>query len=358
MGGLTLDRVLHPIRSPTTLTGDSDERPAAVTNDRIVLLALVGFALAVLASAGWCALHTAWSEEPAAWWLAVRWGMATWAGWTLAWALAQTRRRHGPMSSVKAALVAATMAGAVFAGEVLLRALLLVPLPGEGVLYLLYGRVPLLATGAVGIFVLLHQSHSGTARASGCTTAEPYTQSASTDVGCFLEATQAPPHAPYLLAASVGTRRVAVAVADVLWLSAEENYVALHLHDGRNALLRGTLTALAAQLAGHGFVRIHRRFVVRRQAVREAGATKLRLSDGTALPIGRRYRDALRTVAARISDQCPCFGRASTLASELSSQASPDGERADIAFPASHAGSTAALQQHRPGSGIAGGVSS
>lgn len=66
----------------------------------------------------------------------------------------------------------------------------------------------------------------------------------------------------------------------------------------RDHLVRLTLAELAEQLAPYGFVRVHRTAIVHPARVREVmrgtkGRRRLRLSCGTELPLGDRYRDAL-----------------------------------------------------------------
>jgi two-component system LytT family response regulator len=88
-----------------------------------------------------------------------------------------------------------------------------------------------------------------------------------------------------------GIRRIDI--AEISHLRAAANYVELHGAFGK-ALVRASLGALAEQLAGAGFVRIHRSAAVRLAAVRRFrrdrfGSPILELSDGTTLRIGRAY---------------------------------------------------------------------
>jgi hypothetical protein len=75
------------------------------------------------------------------------------------------------------------------------------------------------------------------------------------------------------------------------YLAAADNYVELHL-PGRVVLRRITLTEAAQALRRHGFVRIHRRYLVNRShiaAVVLNGSRIVRLRSGTELPIGSAY---------------------------------------------------------------------
>lgn len=95
-----------------------------------------------------------------------------------------------------------------------------------------------------------------------------------------------------------GARRVWLDPAEILWAEAAGNYVELHLA-GRSWLQRQTLAALEEELAGQGFVRIHRSRLVNRHRVRgiisnDSGDFTVTLDDGRQISGGRRWRDALR----------------------------------------------------------------
>ncbi|MBX3585240.1 MAG: LytTR family transcriptional regulator [Ramlibacter sp.] len=88
-----------------------------------------------------------------------------------------------------------------------------------------------------------------------------------------------------------------VAAADIEWLQAQGNYVALHVH-GHDYLLRSTLSDFMAQLDPARFARVHRSHVVNLDRIAEieptdGGDAVLRMKDGSTVPCSRRYRDAL-----------------------------------------------------------------
>lgn len=75
------------------------------------------------------------------------------------------------------------------------------------------------------------------------------------------------------------------------WVSAADNYIELHI-GGRVTMRRMTLAEAEQALAGRGFVRIHRRYLVNRvkiAAVRGNGEKVVRLADGAELPVGKRF---------------------------------------------------------------------
>ena len=93
---------------------------------------------------------------------------------------------------------------------------------------------------------------------------------------------------------------VRVDLDQVDWVAAEGEYVRLHV--GQNSYLhRNLLSALMTQLDAERFVRIHRSYAVNRARVTSvrrtvSGGSKLVLSGGLELPIGRTYRTATRAV--------------------------------------------------------------
>ena len=89
-----------------------------------------------------------------------------------------------------------------------------------------------------------------------------------------------------------------VAVADIGWLEAADNYVVVHAGD-RAPLLRRTLSALVQDL-GPGFLRVHRGAAVAVAQIvsvqaRDKGDALLLLRDGGSVPCSRSYRVELMT---------------------------------------------------------------
>ena len=76
--------------------------------------------------------------------------------------------------------------------------------------------------------------------------------------------------------------------ASIRWIRAADNYIELHL-DGRVMTRRVTMRDAAAELAPCGFVRIHRSVIVNRDQVDRILAERVRLKDGTELPLGRAF---------------------------------------------------------------------
>lgn len=88
-----------------------------------------------------------------------------------------------------------------------------------------------------------------------------------------------------------------VKFADIDWVEASDYYSSLHAA-GRSHMLRRSLAELDAELAPHGFQRIHRSAIVnleriRALAMREDGEYDIVLHDGQRLRMSRRYRKAI-----------------------------------------------------------------
>jgi DNA-binding LytR/AlgR family response regulator len=84
-----------------------------------------------------------------------------------------------------------------------------------------------------------------------------------------------------------------LAPAQLDWVAAAGNYVELHAA-GRTLLHRAPLSRVEAQLSRHGFVRVHRSILVRRDRIARVRPLDVILHDGTSLRTGSRYRAALR----------------------------------------------------------------
>jgi two-component system, LytTR family, response regulator len=93
-------------------------------------------------------------------------------------------------------------------------------------------------------------------------------------------------------------RSVVIAVADIDWIRAHDNYVRIHI-GGSAYLHRETLRHLYESLDPNHFLRIHRSIVVNMDRIREVhtlfqGCAEVVLHDGTRLDLSRRFRNAAR----------------------------------------------------------------
>jgi hypothetical protein len=112
----------------------------------------------------------------------------------------------------------------------------------------------------------------------------------------------AAPDVPAMYTIRDGSRIVRVAIADILAISSAGNYVEFVLRDGRKPLMRSPLSALEAELAAHGFVRVHRSWIV--NAMQMTGLKPEGSGDYTvelgalSVPLSRRFPEALAKLRA------------------------------------------------------------
>lgn len=111
-----------------------------------------------------------------------------------------------------------------------------------------------------------------------------------------------PTAAPLMrLLVRVGDREDFVDLASIDAIEADGVYATLHT-EGRRQLIRRSLDALARELPDALFLRVHRSWIVRQQAVmrmetaRTSGAFRLQLASGLVVPVSRRRVAEVRRV--------------------------------------------------------------
>ena len=97
----------------------------------------------------------------------------------------------------------------------------------------------------------------------------------------------------------IGSDKRRLALADIRWLEAERDYVRIHMN-GHTHLVNAMLGEMEKALDEQAFLRVHRSTIVRKDKVRAVlrgrfSAPVLELDDGHRLPVGRKYRDAVRS---------------------------------------------------------------
>jgi len=86
---------------------------------------------------------------------------------------------------------------------------------------------------------------------------------------------------------------------DIMWVGSAGNYVELHLSDEQRPILhRETLSSMLDKLTSHGFVRIHRSALVKKQSISELKPTDngdylVTLKNGALLNLSRRYKQSM-----------------------------------------------------------------
>lgn len=107
------------------------------------------------------------------------------------------------------------------------------------------------------------------------------------------------------LVARVGDRDVVIPVGEVELIAADDVYAAVHA-GGRRYLVRRPLDELEQSLSPVQFVRVHRSYIVPRDAVtavRHSGGTvTVELRNGATIPVSRRRRGELARLVAAVRD--------------------------------------------------------
>jgi hypothetical protein len=99
-----------------------------------------------------------------------------------------------------------------------------------------------------------------------------------------------------------GARIMRVPMAEILAISSAGNYVEFVLRDGRKPLMRSALATIESELAPHGFVRVHRSWLVNTSqmtALKPEGSGDYTVQLGElAVPLSRRFPEALARLRA------------------------------------------------------------
>jgi two-component system, LytTR family, response regulator len=93
-----------------------------------------------------------------------------------------------------------------------------------------------------------------------------------------------------------------VAIDDIDWITAEDNYVRIHAA-GKTYLMRETVGGIEERLDPARFVRIRRSTIVRIERIREIrplmnGTFELQLEDGTRVTSARRFRESIEKLVS------------------------------------------------------------
>jgi DNA-binding LytR/AlgR family response regulator len=96
----------------------------------------------------------------------------------------------------------------------------------------------------------------------------------------------------------IGSEKRRLNLTDIRWLEAERDYVRVHMN-GHAHLVNALLGDMEKALDEQAFLRVHRSAIVRKDKVHAVhrgrfSAPVLVLDDGHQVPVGRKYRDAVR----------------------------------------------------------------
>ena len=110
----------------------------------------------------------------------------------------------------------------------------------------------------------------------------------------------ATPHVPGVVV-TTPAGIVVLSLSDIDWIESADNYARVWTN-GRSYLIRQSLRELEERLHEHGFVRAHRRALVRLDRIRSLNGDSALLASGAAIPISRRQRAAF---VAKLKDRSP-----------------------------------------------------
>ncbi len=96
----------------------------------------------------------------------------------------------------------------------------------------------------------------------------------------------------------IGSQKRRLALTEIRWIEAERDFVRVHTKDQAH-LVSAMLGDMEKALDKCAFLRVHRSAIVRKDKVRAVlrgrfSAPVLELDDGHRVPVGRKYRDAVR----------------------------------------------------------------
>jgi len=76
---------------------------------------------------------------------------------------------------------------------------------------------------------------------------------------------------------------------NVIYIEAVGNYIKIHLENEKPLLVTQTMKYVSSLLPPQHFTRIHKSFIVKREAIADMNKTEVTLTNKIVLPIGRKY---------------------------------------------------------------------
>lgn len=94
-----------------------------------------------------------------------------------------------------------------------------------------------------------------------------------------------------------GKLKFRIDIKDIRFVRAEHVYVRIFLGNGQSILYRNSLSNLSEQLEGHGFIQVHRSYLVNPKEVSAYGAKELMIGD-EVIPVSRaRSKEVVEALA-------------------------------------------------------------
>jgi len=83
--------------------------------------------------------------------------------------------------------------------------------------------------------------------------------------------------------------RQKIFIEDILYIESWKDYVQIHFTNGKNLLIKQTISAIENLLSDHMFLRVHRSYIVSLNKISGYNSSSLRLG-ATEIPVGRLYK--------------------------------------------------------------------
>ncbi len=90
-------------------------------------------------------------------------------------------------------------------------------------------------------------------------------------------------------------KKVSLNPSEILYVESRDTEVWVCAADGRKFRNKTGITQWE-NLLGEDFIRVHRSFVVRKESIHEISFDSLTLSDGTSIPVSRKYRETVSSL--------------------------------------------------------------
>ena len=83
-------------------------------------------------------------------------------------------------------------------------------------------------------------------------------------------------------------------MCDIKYIESMREYLRIYLDGGEKFMTLMPISKIITMLDNHGFVRIHRSFIVNMSKVVEVSKNNVKLNDGTTIPIGDSFKDNIK----------------------------------------------------------------
>ena len=88
------------------------------------------------------------------------------------------------------------------------------------------------------------------------------------------------------------TKKVTLDISEILYVESRDTEVWVYATDGRRFRNKTGITQWE-NLLGDDFIRVHRSYVVKKNAIASVANESVNLQDGTLIPVSRKYKDSV-----------------------------------------------------------------